>query len=104
MGPLVLYCEDGLVEISKALPKTLYVASIGEEKLPVCRLRQWKREGRAMYDLIGTCKLDGVNPFTYFEYVLTHIADYKVNRIDELLSWTVIQKLRTERLPLTSNV
>ena len=47
----------------------------------------------AMYSLIGTCKLNGINPRAYLEYVLTHIADQKVNRIDELLPWNVADKL-----------
>ena len=39
----------------------------------------------AMYGLIGTCKLNGINPRAYLEYVLTHIADHPINRIDELV-------------------
>lgn len=46
-----------------------------------------------MYSLIGTCKLNEINPRAYLEYVLTHIADHKVNRIDELLPWNVADKL-----------
>ncbi|MGF6298510.1 hypothetical protein OKW43_008205 [Paraburkholderia sp. WC7.3g] len=57
----------------------------------------------AMYSLIGTCKLNEVNPRAYLEYVLTHIADHKVNRIDELLPWNVADKLKLAA-PLTSTV
>jgi transposase len=32
-------------------------------------------------------------PTGLLEYVLTHIADHKVNRIDELLPWNVADKL-----------
>jgi hypothetical protein len=46
----------------------------------------------------------GINPHAYPEYVLTHIADHKVNRIDELLPWNVIDRLPTRRPPLTNNV
>ena len=54
----------------------------------------------AMYGLIGTCKLNGINPRAYLEYVLTHIADHPVNRIDELLPWNVARKLlRQPELP-----
>ncbi len=38
-----------------------------------------------MYSLIGSCKLNGINPRAYLQYVLTHIADHKISRIDELL-------------------
>jgi hypothetical protein len=47
-----------------------------------------------MYSLIGTCKLNGINPRAYLEYVLTHIADHKISRIDELLPWNVADRLK----------
>ncbi|MGF6735921.1 hypothetical protein OKW50_008094 [Paraburkholderia youngii] len=52
-----------------------------------------------MYGLIGTGKLNDINPGTYLEYVLTHIADQKINRIDELLPWNVADKLATQPNP-----
>jgi hypothetical protein len=53
------------------------------------------------YGLIGTCKLNGINPRAYLEYVLTHIADYPINRIDELLPWNVVGKLPRQCGPPT---
>lgn len=47
----------------------------------------------AMYSLIGSCKLNGINPRAHLEYVLTHIADHQANRIDELLPWNVAKHL-----------
>ncbi|WP_143328370.1 transposase domain-containing protein, partial [Caballeronia telluris] len=39
----------------------------------------------------------------YLNYVLAHIADHKINRIDELLPWSVADKLRTPASPPTPN-
>jgi transposase len=41
----------------------------------------------AIYGLIETCKLNGVDPFAYLRDVLGRIADHMINRIDELLPW-----------------
>ncbi|MEM5383368.1 transposase domain-containing protein [Paraburkholderia phymatum] len=46
-----------------------------------------------MYGLIGSCKLNNINPRAYLEFVLTHIADHQANRIDELLPWNVAKHL-----------
>lgn len=41
----------------------------------------------AVYGLIETCKLNGIDPFAWLRDVLTRIAAHPINRIDELLPW-----------------
>ena len=45
-----------------------------------------------MYTLLGTAKLNGINPQRYLRHVLERIADHPSNRIDELLPWVVAKK------------
>lgn len=45
-----------------------------------------------MYTLLGTAKLNGINPQRYLRHVLERIADHPSNRIDELLPWVVAAK------------
>ena len=41
----------------------------------------------AIYSLIGTAKLNGIDPERYLQRVLKQIADFPINRIHELLPW-----------------
>jgi hypothetical protein len=45
-----------------------------------------------MYSLLGTAKLNGINPQRYLRHVLERIAGHPSNRIDELLPWVVAAK------------
>ena len=40
-----------------------------------------------MYSLIGTAKLNEVDPQTWLADVLARIADHPASRLDELLPW-----------------
>ncbi|PKQ71147.1 hypothetical protein CJP16_21740 [Aeromonas sobria] len=45
--------------------------------------------GALLYSLLGTCRLNGVDPEHYLRHVLNVIADWPVNRVSELLPWRV---------------
>jgi hypothetical protein len=42
-----------------------------------------------MYSLLGSAKLNGLDPEIYLQYVLERIADHPISRIEELLPWSV---------------
>jgi transposase len=41
----------------------------------------------AMYSLIETAKLNGIDPEAYLRDILGRIADHPINRITDLLPW-----------------
>ena len=43
----------------------------------------------AIYSLVGTAKLNGLDPQAYLRHVLALIADYPIKRITELLPWNL---------------
>jgi hypothetical protein len=43
----------------------------------------------ALYSLVETAKLNGMDPMAYLTEVLTRIADHPINRVEQLLPWNI---------------
>jgi hypothetical protein len=44
------------------------------------------------YTLIETAIFNAIDPQAWLTWVLHHIADHKINRIDEFLPWNYVAK------------
>ncbi len=47
------------------------------------------RRAAAIYSLVETATVNGLDPEGYLREVLGRIADHPINRIDELLPWNI---------------
>ena len=53
----------------------------------------WGERAAILYGLIGTARLNGLDPEAYLRYVLARVGEHPINRIEELLPWNVAGKL-----------
>ncbi|EJV4762117.1 transposase domain-containing protein, partial [Escherichia coli] len=43
-----------------------------------------------LYGLIGTCRLNDIDPEAYLSHILSVLPEWPSNRVDELLPWNVV--------------
>jgi hypothetical protein len=91
---LVYYYSDGRVEIDNLIAeRALRGVAIGRRSYLFVGADSGGERAAAMYSLIGTARLNGLDPEAYLAYVLERIADHPINRIDKLLPWSVAPSL-----------
>ena len=91
---LTRYVTDGRIEIdNNAAERALRAVAIGRKNYLFCGSDAGGDRAAAMYSLIGTAKLNDLDPEAYLRYVLERIADHPINRIEELLPWNVAAAL-----------
>ena len=85
---LTRYCDDGAIEIdNSAAGRALRGVAIGRRNYLFAGADSGGERAAAIYSLIGTAKLNGIDPEAWLRHVLAHIADHPVNRVDEFLPW-----------------
>ncbi len=88
--PLLRYCGDGRLEIdNNAAERALRAVALGRKNYLFAGSNAGGERAAAMYSLIGSAKLNGIDPEAYLSYVLARIADHPIHRIQELLPWNV---------------
>lgn len=87
---LTRYCQDGRIEIdNNAAERALRSIALGRKNYLFAGSDQGGERLAALYSLIGTARLNGLDPMAYLRHVLSVIATHPINRIDQLLPWQV---------------
>lgn len=91
---LTRYIEDGRLEIdNSAAERALRAVALGRKNYLFAGSDEGGERAAAFYSLIGSAKLNGLDPELYLRTVLARIADHPVNRIADLLPWNLAAEL-----------
>jgi transposase len=92
---LTRYTEDGLLEIdNSAAERALRAVALGRKNFLFAGSDNGGERAAAMYSLIGSAKLNGLDPELYLRTVLTQIADHPISQIQDLLPWNMAPSLQ----------
>jgi hypothetical protein len=87
---LTRYVDDGALEIdNNAAERAIRALVLGRRNYLFAGSDAGGETAARLYSLVGTCRLNGLDPHLYLRHVLERIASHPINRIDELLPWRV---------------
>ncbi len=91
---LTRYVEDGTIEIdNNAAERAIRALVLGRRNYLFAGSDAGGETAARLYSLIGTCRLNGLDPHLYLRHVLERIATHPINRIETLLPWHVAPSL-----------
>lgn len=87
---LTLILRDGRACIdNSAAERAMRPIALGRRNWTFAGSDAGGERAAAIYSLIETAKLNGLNPEAYLRHVIDRIADHPVNRVAELLPWNI---------------
>lgn len=90
MKALTRFTADGIIEIdNNGAERALRAVALGRKNYLFAGSDAGGERAAAIYSLVGSAKLIGLDPEAYLRHVIERIADHPVNRIEELLPWRV---------------
>jgi transposase len=92
---LIRYVDDGRIEIdNSAAERALRAVALGRKNYLFCGSDGGGDSAAAIYTLLGTARLNGVDPERWLREVLNRITDHPLSRIEELLPWNMTADLQ----------
>jgi transposase len=92
---LTRYVDDGLLEIdNNSAERALRAVAIGRKNYLFMGADSGGLRAASLYSLIGTAKLNGLDPAFYLRTVLATIALHPISHIEQLLPWNIAAALQ----------
>ena len=92
---LARYLDDGRIELdNSAAERALRAVAVGRKNYLFAGSDSGGERAAVFYSLIGSAKLNGLDPEAYLSHVFNRIADHPITRIEELLPWNVVADLQ----------
>jgi transposase len=87
---LTRYRDDGHIEIdNNTAERAIRPVVLGRKNYLFAGSDAGGERAANIYSLIGTCLLNGIEPYRYLCQVLERIPEHPINRIEELLPWNL---------------
>ncbi len=100
---LTRYSQDGSIEIdNNAAERAMKGPVLGRKNWLFAGSHDGGERAAAMYSLLETAKLNGIDPEAYLRQVLQRISDLPINRIAELLPWNLAPATPHHDMPLAA--
>jgi transposase len=94
---LTRYVDNGLLEIdNNAAERALRAVAIGRKNYLFMGADSGGQRAASLYSLIGTAKLNELDPAFYLRTVLATITEHPINRIEQLLPWNIAASLQAD--------
>ena len=91
---LTRYIDNGTIEIdNNAAERELRAVCLGRKNYLFAGSDAGGERAAALYSIINTAKLNGIDPELYLRQLLDRISCHPINRISELLPWNLMRNL-----------
>jgi transposase len=88
---LTRYVDDGSIELdNNPAERALRAVCLGRKNYLFAGSDNGGERAATFYSLIGTAKLNGIDPELYLRQLLERVGDHPINRISDLLPWNLI--------------
>ena len=99
---LCLYTTNGMLCIdNNPVENSIRPVAIGRKNYLFCGSHEAAKRTAMLYSLLGTCKLHGVNPFTWLKDILERLPSHHIKNIKDLLPHAWAQSSMATEVPCT---